>query len=129
MSCLVGPPTPVFLSLFSRLLLSYIDLNVCVQIDVRRILFSTRFCRDIFCRHGSHVTLNLFGLYRRYLWLNMSLIRVRALVSLVYPHPFLMSRLVDFYLYLNPLFFLFPHSFLHTSLLLSLFVRHPTPLP
>jgi hypothetical protein len=46
----------------------------------------TRFCREIFCLHGGHVICDLLRLYCRYLCLNMSLIGVRTLTSLVYPH-------------------------------------------
>ncbi len=53
------PPSPS-----SRLLLSCVDLNDCGRIDLP-VLYTTRFCRDIFCRHGGHVILDLFRLYRR----------------------------------------------------------------
>jgi hypothetical protein len=36
------------------------------------VLFITRFCRVIFCRHGGHVILDLLHLYCRYFYLNMS---------------------------------------------------------
>ena len=52
--------TLILLAFFFR----YVHLHACVGIDVR-ILFIARFCRDIFCRHGGHVILDLLGLYRR----------------------------------------------------------------
>ncbi len=68
----------------SRLLLSC-ALNACVLINVR-ILFITRFCRDIFCGNGGHVIRDLLHLCCGYDCLNMPLIGVRALVSLMYTH-------------------------------------------
>jgi hypothetical protein len=59
-------------------------LNACLRINLP-VLFMTRFCRDILCRHGGHVILDLLRLCCRYLFLNSSLIGLRTLASLVYP--------------------------------------------
>ncbi len=66
----------------------------CLRIDLP-VLFMTCFCRDILCRHGSHVIRDLLRLYCRYLCLHMSLIGVRALTFLVCSHLFLVPCLVD----------------------------------
>ncbi len=92
----------------------------------------TRFCRDIFCRHGGHVILDLLRLYCRYLCLNMSLIGGGGwgpLASLVYPHLFLRvffalgSSILTSYL-----FFFFPPPALLSPYLLPSSLS-PTTLP
>ena len=56
-------------------------LSACVRIDLP-VLFMTHFCREIFCRHGIHVVLDLLRLYCRYLCPNIfhfSLLELRFL--------------------------------------------------
>ncbi len=98
----------------SRLVPSCVHLSACLQIDLP-VLFIPRFCREIFYRHEGHVILDLRRLSCRYFCLNISWIGMRALMSLVYPHLFLLSCLVDFYRYFITFCFL-PRCFLHTSL-------------
>jgi hypothetical protein len=84
---------------FAHISLSRLSFHLsasCLRLNLP-VLFMTRLCRDIFCRHRGHVILDLLRLCCRYLCL---MIGVRALTSLVYLHLFLMSCLVEFYLYL-----------------------------
>ncbi len=83
-----GPPTPLYHLLAARTFtVKYVFHSpifspssfVCspkLWRSNRRthILFITRFCRDIFCRHGGHILRDLLCLYRRYLCLHMTLI-------------------------------------------------------
>jgi hypothetical protein len=66
---------PLFLlfHLLMRVLSSCVYLTASLRIDLR-ILLTTRFCRDIFCRDGGHVKFGLLRLYCRYCCVNMALI-------------------------------------------------------
>ncbi len=64
-----------------------------VECTYLSVLFISRFCREIFSEHGGHIILDQLRLYCRYLCLNMSLIGVRVLACLIYPHLFLFLAL------------------------------------